>query len=190
VEPAALVPVEFSGPAVEKFGAETVQSVYEWVIAYLNGTTYRPELIVKDASRTEDAYEFAAQYMTPRMAENYRALVQRSFDEDSDADDTLFGFSYFNINFREEISMRTPMVTNHTISSPRASVSADGRLTFELTETGTFRMAWVEDPMVLHHRKTVTISLTPGGDSGGQWLIDEYQATWDADDWVPDTSPN
>lgn len=191
IEQAALAPAQFSGPAVDLFGADDVQTAYEEVGAYLNLTTFNESLMARDAS-AED-FEFATAYMTPSMATDYRATVQRALSaDDADASVNLNTMSFYQIDGNDEgITFRSdgPLVTDHTIGNPQVSVSQQGSLKVVVTETAQWHVNVNGAPSIVPVTKTSTFFLVPGQGTGNppnSWLINGTQASWQAGEVTAD----
>lgn len=187
IEPARAAPIDLTGPAVDAFGADEVQRAYDWVVGYLDKTTFRPETMQNDPARTAAAYEFATEHMTPEMAEDYRAVVRGAFAAEVEAGMQLCLHSYFNVNSTPDMAFRTPMVADHTVTGPVASVGAEGQLVIAVREDGTFQLTHSGQPSHLHIWKDVTLTLVPGP-GPQEWLVESYEGTWEQDAAEYDTA--
>ena len=187
IEPARAAPIDLTGAAVDEFGADEVQRAYDWVVGYLDMTTFRPEIIQNDPARTAAAYEFATEHMTPEMAANYRALVDAAFADEPDAGVRLCVHSFFNVNSTPDMAFREPLVADHTVTGPVASVGAEGQLVIAVREDGTFQLTHSGQASHLHIWKDVTLTLVPGA-GPHEWLVESYEGTWQQDAAEYDTA--
>lgn len=180
VAPAAVASATFSGPAVEQFGDEQVQAGYVVAAEFLDQTSFVEELLRHDPARTANAYDYATEYMTVSMAEQYRATVQGAFDGDEAEQERLGSLHYYSIDGSVDVDFRSsgPLVIDHVIDRAQAGVEPDGRLSMTVHETGTVRLLQYGNPVLLPLVKDVTFYLTPGGSNGRAWSIDGINASW------------
>ena len=115
----------FTGEAVAVWGQEKVDLGYTEMAQLSADITFDGDLL---SSRPEDTwtpeeFDTVAQRMTPQAAEGYRRMVLSALQDDEQADSTLQGITFHNVQ-GEGVALATdgPLVVNHRISQPTASV--------------------------------------------------------------------
>ena len=182
----------FDGEAVEVFGQERVNAGYAEMVAFAQASTFVEALMPKRDGRTAEDFNAPAQWMTPKMAEDYRAIVDRALAGDEQAISTLQGVSYFGMGGPDaEFVSDGPLVVNHQINNPTAVLDRSAgydRLQVSFEQRGDLRITSDGSGWLVPLDKTASYWLVPApGGSGRTWLIDGFNTRWNAGTPTADT---
>jgi hypothetical protein len=183
VEVATVASATFSGAAVDQYGEDQVQAAYAVAAAFTDEVSFNESVLGPDPDRTVGAFEFATKYMTPKMAENWRARMQKVLDGDMEEAKNMMTFCY-NDTLGPDMAFPSsgPIVKDRTISNAGSLIDSRGRLIVTLDEHATMRYFRTGTLIDLAVDKTVSLSMVQQGDV---WFIDSMSGEWHTGAEIP-----